>query len=260
MSLLSRIVERPLRRAGYELAPRPDPARLQRSHPDLDDAGFGEAYVRCAAFTMTSVERMYALWQAIEHVHRHGVRGDVVECGVWRGGSSMLAALALARVGDHERELWLFDTFSGMPAPGDHDAALGGEPIKQRWHEHDGRLDDAVFAYGSLDEVQSNMRATGHPPARLHFVPGKVEDTLAGSGVGEIAVLRLDTDWYESTLAELEWGWPRLQANGVLIIDDYGHWVGARRAVDEFFAGRADAPLLTRSDYTGRLAVKLPPA
>ncbi len=100
------------------------------------------------------------------------------------------------------------------------------------------------------------MASTGYPEERLHFVKGKVEETIPGDLPGKIALLRLDTDWYESTRHELEHLWPLLVPGGVLIIDDYGHWAGARRAVDEFFADRVDAPLLNRVDYTARVGVK----
>ena len=83
-----------------------------------------------------------------------------------------------------------------------------------------------------------------------------MEETIPGRAPERIALLRLDTDWYESTRHELEHLWERLEPGGVLIIDDYGHWAGAREAVDEFFAKRSDAPLLTRVDYTGRIGVK----
>lgn len=91
----------------------------------------------------------------------------------------------------------------------------------------------------------------------LEFVIGPVEETLITKVPERIALLRLDTDWYESTRAELEYLYPRLVVGGVLIVDDYGHWKGARKAVDEYFAALGnDAPLLNRLDYTGRMAVR----
>src|SRR5690606_24776929 len=102
----------------------------------------------------------------------------------------------------------------------------------------------------------SNMVSTGYPMERCHFVEGKVEDTIPATVPDRISLLRLDTDWYESTRHELEHLWPLLQPGGVLIIDDYGHFEGARKAVDEYFLDRSDAPLLNRIDYTGRIAIK----
>jgi hypothetical protein len=242
---------------GARLVRRP-PATAQdlgRSHPDLD-AAFATAWERAAPYTMTSVERMFGLWQAVLHVSRHGVPGDVVECGVWRGGSSMLAALALRHAGDERRALWLYDTFAGMTEPGDEDADLEGTRMADIWERHRGRKDSPLVCFGALDDVRSNMHSTGWPPARTRYVEGPVEETIPGDVPDQIAVLRLDTDWYASTRHELAHLWQRLSPNGVLIVDDYGHWAGARRAVDEFFDGRPDAPLLSRLDYTGRMGVK----
>ena len=104
--------------------------------------------------------------------------------------------------------------------------------------------------------VRELLRSTGYPSERVHVVRGAVEETLPGHAPDRLALLRLDTDWYESTRHELQELYPRLATGGVLIVDDYGHWEGARRAVDEYFAGAGPAPLLQRIDYTGRMAVK----
>jgi glycosyltransferase involved in cell wall biosynthesis len=243
-------------RTGFQLARAPSTTAPERSHPDLAEPGFSALCRRCGPFTMTSIERMYALYQAVGHVDRAGIPGDIVECGVWRGGSSMLAALRLLELGDTERSLWLFDTFEGMPEPGEHDADPSGASMAAEWELHRGRTGDAVFAHASLADVQANMATTSFPPDRLRYVRGKVEETIPATAPERIALLRLDTDWYESTRHELEHLYPRLAPGGVLIIDDYGHWQGARKAVDEWLAALAAPPLLTRLDDTGRMAVK----
>jgi O-methyltransferase len=252
---LRRIIDRGLAKRGLRIEPLPRPDALGASHPDLEPA-FAEAYAPCAPFTMTSVERMYALWQAVRHVSLTGVEGDIVECGVWRGGSSMLAALTLQQLGDDGRDLHLFDTFEGMPTPGAQDLDPTGASMLAEWDRHAGRHDDPVFAYGAVEEVRANMATTGLAAERIRLIQGKVEDTIPGAAPDRIAVLRLDTDWYESTRHELEHLWPRLSPGGVLILDDYGHWAGARQAVDEFFLDHGDSPLLHRIDYTGRIGVK----
>jgi O-methyltransferase len=255
-SPLRRGVEGLLGRAGYELRPAVDPARLTATHPDLEPE-FAGLLARCAPHSMTSVERLYALWQAARHVVDREVPGDVVECGVWRGGSSMMAAGALLDRGSRGRTLWLYDTFEGMSEPTERDVdVLTGRRMDAEWQRHSGAQDDPVFAYGSLETVRANMAATTYPAELLRYVVGKVEDTIPAEVPERIALLRLDTDWYESTRHELEHLWELLQPGGVLIVDDYGHWSGAKEAVDEFFAGRADAPLLSRIDYTGRIGVK----
>ena len=219
-------------------------------------AEFTALHQRCAPFTMTSVERMHALYEAVRYVSAAHIPGDVVECGVWRGGSSMLAALTLAQSGENRR-LWLYDTFEGMPPPGEHDLRYTGEHAGESLDPAQrvaGASND--WAYATLDDVRSNMASAGRDDD-VEFVVGKVEDTIPARAPESIALLRLDTDWYESTRHELQHLYPRLAEGGVLIIDDYGHWQGARRAVDEYFRDRPI--LLNRIDYTGRIAIK-PPA
>jgi hypothetical protein len=219
--------------------------------PDMEPE-FRALQERCIPFTMTSSERMYALWQAARHVRE--LPGDYVECGVWRGGSSMLAALTFAAGGD-ERALWLYDTFEGMSEPTERDVDVSGTRVADEWARH--RAEDGpILARATLDDVRANMASTGVATERVRYVKGKVEDTIPAETPQQIALLRLDTDWYESTRHELEHLWPRLVAGGVLIVDDYGHWAGARQAVDEYFAARPDRPLLARIDYTGRIGVK----
>jgi hypothetical protein len=231
-------------------------AQQSPTHPDLEP-DFMAVEAVCRPFTMTSIERRYALWQAIHHVAGQGVEGAFVECGVWRGGSTMLAALALRKLGDETRQLWLYDTFEGMSEPTEHDVeAATGKPAAEHPDLVGRVIESNVFAYAGLDEVKFNLSHTGYPDQQIHYIQGMVEDTLPQFAPDRIAVLRLDTDWYESTRHELEHLWHRLQPGGVLVIDDYGHWAGARKAVDEFFAGRPDAPLLSRIDYTGRIGVK----
>ena len=218
---------------------------------------FRELYEKCRRETMTSIERMYALWSAVCHVADAAVAGDVVECGVWRGGSMMLVAHTLLAKHDSARQLWLYDTFDGMPAPTGSDVqAISGRPAGDVLAEETKDEENPFWAIARRDLVERNMRATDYPHERLRFVEGKVEETIPASMPEKISILRLDTDWYESTRHELEHLWPRLEKGGVLIIDDYGYWEGARRAVDEFFAALPDAPLLSRIDFTGRIAVK----
>jgi hypothetical protein len=198
--------------------------------------------------TMTSPERIVALAESIRHVSRNRVPGAIVECGVWRGGSMMAAAMTLVDAGDTSRELFLFDTFEGMTAAGARDVSVSGQPGAK------------TAPAGSCDsteaEVAANLRSTGYPPGQVRLVKGRVEETVPGEAPARIALLRLDTDWYESTRHELRHLYPRLSSAGVLIVDDYGHWSGAREAVDEYFATLPQRPLLFRVDYTGRCCIK----
>lgn len=204
--------------------------------------------------TMTSLERGYALHKAVQYVCARNVPGDLVECGVWRGGSCMIIARTLLDCGRTDKTLYMYDTYEGMTRPTEEDViAWNDSPVTERWEQ--GKF--ASWAAG-LEEVRRNMSRTGYPADKITFVAGDVTETLNETRPKRIALLRLDTDWYESTAKELELLYPALVDGGVIIIDDYGHFKGARKAVDEYFHGRRDAPLLTRVDYTGRVGVKVP--
>jgi O-methyltransferase len=221
------------------------------------DVGFMRRAGVCRPYTLTTFERLYGLDQAVQYVQANGVEGDIVECGVWMGGSMMMCALALLDTDAPPRTLWLYDTFTGMSAPGPQDLDLSGKPAadilqgEQRGH---------FLCQASLANVRQNLRLTGYPETNLRYIAGKVEETLPREVPERIALLRLDTDWYSSTRHELEHLYPRLTDGGVLIIDDYGHWEGARKAVDEYFAAHGLHPLLSRLDYSGRMMVKRGPS
>lgn len=243
---LKEAARRVLERAGYQ---------LERRMPNDFDDRLAETIRAVSPYTMTSPARLAALYDAVHHIVRYDVPGDVVECGVWKGGSMMVVARTLRELGRTERALHLFDTFAGMPEPSSDDVSINGSAALPRWRQRQ-RGSVNLWDYAPLQEVKAALATTGYPSERIHFVEGLVEDTVPSEAPERIAVLRLDTDWYESTRHELEHLWPRLQSGGVLIIDDYGHWKGARKAVDEYLT-RLDVPvLLARIDYTGRIAVK----
>jgi len=203
-------------------------------------------------YTMTPVEKIAAMIDASRYVARMQIPGAIVECGVWRGGSTMAAALALREVNDL-RDLYLFDTFAGMTTPTDNDIDYSGTSAAGRYAAS-AAADHNEWCYASLEDVRANMASTGYPADKCHFVKGDVLETLPSGGPDQIAILRLDTDWYESTLHELKHFYPRLSPGGILIIDDYGYWQGCQKAVDEYFAERG--PFLGRIDSTGKIAVK----
>lgn len=223
---------------------------------DLEEE-FLRLYEACRAETMTSVERMYALYQATCHVLDCGVPGDLAECGVWRGGSVMLMALTLLSRGCDDRTIWLYDTFDGMTPPGREDVQeMSGRGAAEILGERERTEDDPFWGVAPRGVVEANLRRTGYPAHRFRLVEGDVLKTLPAEAPERLAVLRLDTDWYVSTRHELEHLYPRLSPGGVLIVDDYGYWRGARKATDEFFRSAGRRPLLTRIDYTGRICVK----
>jgi hypothetical protein len=223
--------------------------------PDFD-AGAAEIIRAVRPYTMTSPERLFSLIEAVRYVAAARIPGSFVECGVWRGGSMMAAALALRECSETSRELYLFDTFEGMSAPTEHDVAIDGKSAAALLQAPRSTDPDSPWCYATLPDVQAALARTGYPDARVHFVQGRVEDTLPARAPKAIALLRLDTDWYESTRHELEHLYPALSPGGVLVIDDYGHWAGCRKAVDEYFGSRGIKLLLNRVDYTGRIAIK----
>lgn len=223
--------------------------------PDYDEA-FLPVFHTAREATMSSSSRMYALYKAVHYVLDAGIPGDFVECGVWRGGSVMVMALALLQRGVTDRVIHLFDTFEGMPPPSDRDVSLLNESAALLLATQNPQDPKSIWCLASLNEVKSNVFATGYPPGLFRFVQGRVEETIPKSIPDSIALLRLDTDWYESTRHELEHLYPHLTAGGVLIVDDYGHWRGSREAVDEYFSVHKPI-LLNRIDYTGRIGVKI---
>jgi len=218
---------------------------------DLDRA----ILARIAAFTMTSLERQVALIEATRYLVRRRVPGCLVECGVWRGGSIMAVLLTLIDEGVVDRDVYLYDTFTGMTRPTEVDKTFDGTPATthlERDVSHTG-----YWCVAQFEEVRRNVLSTGYPEERIHFIKGSVEETLPTCAPPEaIALLRLDTDWYESTKHELAQLFPKVSHGGVLIVDDYGHWQGAKVAVDEFLGSLQEAYYLHRIDYTGRLLIK----
>jgi Macrocin-O-methyltransferase (TylF) len=220
------------------------------------DPQFQVIYQRCREYTMTSIERLYALYKSVEYIVRSGLKGDLVETGVWRGGSCMLMAETLIAFDDTSRRIFLFDTYEGHPKPDEtKDVDLWGNRAVDDWHRHAAEAEP--WAYVSVDEARANLARTGYPSERLVFVKGMVEETIPRtSEINELALLRLDTDWYESARVSLEQLFPRLVEGGVLIVDDYGHYRGQQQAVDEYLAAMRQNLLLNRIDYSCRVAVK----
>ncbi len=227
------------------------PPREQPYPPDFrDDEADIVREVR--PWTMTSAERIYALIQAVRYVSASAIAGAIVECGVWKGGSMAAIARTLLQLQDVRRDLYLFDTFEGMPEATAKDVDYTGKQASEVL------LENPAFrcADAPLERVKEVLYGTGYPRERIHFVRGRVEETIPASAPDSIALLRLDTDWYTSTKHELVHLFPRLARAGVIVIDDYGHWRGSRQACDEYFAQNRIPILLNRIDYTGRIALK----
>jgi O-methyltransferase len=203
--------------------------------------------------TMTSDMKLFALIVATRYVVEHRIPGSFVECGVWRGGSMQAVARTLLARDAADRDLHLFDTFEGMPPPTRRDRRHDGRPAAAVLARK--RKTGAYWAVADLEDVRAGMAETAYPSERVHFHPGLVEETIPDQAPDRIALLRLDTDWYESTRHELEHLYDRVPSGGVIVFDDYGFWEGARQAVDEFLE-RTRARLLLVPMASGRITVK----
>lgn len=220
-----------------------------------DDVVFQEIYKSCQKYTMTSKERMYALYKSVQYVIHAEIPGDFVECGVWRGGSAMLIAHTLKKLDSSNRTVYLYDTFEGMSEPTKADQSLYNEVDTRNTWEESEKKSHNEWCYASLEDVRENMISTDYPLNKIIFIQGKVEETLPKTSPQQISLLRLDTDWYESTKHELVHLFPLLSAGGVLILDDYGYWAGSKKAVDEYFSD--GSLLLNRIDISGRVGIKI---
>jgi O-methyltransferase len=208
-------------------------------------------------YTMTTAARIISIVDCIDYLISAGIEGAFVECGVWKGGSAMAMMKALLNRRVSDRPFYLYDTYAGMPAPSEKDVTLHGDRAVDKFPKVKTSDDSADWNFSPLDEVKANIESTGYPVERVSYIVGKVEETIPATVPEKIALLRLDTDFYESTKHELVHLFPRLERGGVLILDDYGHWEGARLATDEYLQHSKSKILLHRIDYAARVGVKV---
>lgn len=220
------------------------------------DKDFIEIFNKCRKYTMVSRERSFGLYKAVRYIVEKNITGDLVECGVWRGGSVMIMALTLIKLGDTSRTIWLYDTFEGMSKPTNEDVSVDNKfKAAKEWNKKDKK--DLVFLCdASIEDVKSNVSTINYPADNIKFIKGKVEDTIPKNLPNNISILRLDTDWYESTKHELEYMYPKLNTGGVLIIDDYGFWSGSQKAVNDY-CSRKEVRILLNKMHNGRIGVKI---
>lgn len=250
---LAQLVKKIARAFGLEIVRK----RAKYRYPPDVPSALVEIYEKVRPYTMTSPERIFSLCEAVKYIQDKNIEGNIVECGVWKGGSMMAVAETLLMTRDTSRKLYLFDTFEGMPPPTENDVDITGITAEHLLDCSDKETEESVRCRATLNVVEKVIGSTGYPIGNINFVKGMVEQTIPYFMPDKIALLRLDTDWYESTKHEMEHLFPRLVKGGVLIIDDYGHWQGARKAVDEYLGENSVKILLSRIDYTGRIAVKV---
>ena len=236
-----------LRRFGYSIQPHIAYSQI------WGDSYFSKAEALAAPYTMIGEARLWSLMDAVAMVVDQKISGDIVECGVWRGGAMLAAAKVLFGKKDFSRLIWLYDTFEGLPQPDDRDVSILHQSAITLWKQ---RLAGGQknWCRAELAEVRSNISKSSYPQDRFRFVKGLVESSIPSEIPDQIAILRLDLDWYKPTKHALEHLFPRLAPNGILIIDDYGHWAGAKQAVDEFLAKHNLKLWLMPVDYTCRIA------
>jgi O-methyltransferase len=207
---------------------------------------------KCLQYSMTNFERMWSLIQSFHHVRQESLVGDFVECGVWKGGNIILLKKLIEKF-NFKKNIYGFDTFEGMVEPSFYDVNYNNKSAKKMFDEH--KKKDIGFAMCSLDDVKRNIKKNTKTN-NIFLIKGKVENTLKNKKKlpKKISILRLDTDFYESTKIELEILFPRLVKGGVLIVDDYGFWKGAKKAVDEYFCDYRQ--FMHYVDHSCRLLIK----
>ena len=217
--------------------------RVQKKLSKYDE-NTREIILKVHDHTMISFSRLSSFIKAVRYVNRWQIPGAIVECGVWRGGAIMAAALTLKQLGATDRTFYLYDTFCGMPAPSEYENHLWKSSVnpQELFRLRQTGPDSSDWCRASLDEVRQNLATTQYDLNQFKLVEGKVEETIPGTLPDEIAILRLDTDWYESTKHEMIHLFPRLVSKGVLIVDDYYTWSGSKKAVDEYLAA-ANVPI-----------------
>ncbi|MFO0322968.1 MAG: TylF/MycF/NovP-related O-methyltransferase [Bacteroidota bacterium] len=253
---MKKIILKVIQKLGYTLN-KSDKSTVAE-YKDIKDNEFWEIYNLCSPFTMTSTERMYALYNSVNYILNNNIKGDFVECGVWRGGSAMLIAKMLNNKNITDRKIYLYDTFEGMVEPTKNDVDLIGKSASIIFQEKIVTNESSTWCLADLSDVKANLKLTDFSEKNLVYIKGKVENTIPQTVPnGSIALLRLDTDWYESTKHEMNYLYPKLENNGILIIDDYGHWEGCKKAIDEYFSINNINILLNRIDYTCRVGIKI---
>ena len=215
-----------------------------------------ELLLKSGKYSMTSLTRRWALIQAIKYVHTKKLEGDFVECGVWKGGN-LIIFKSLNENLKINKKIYGYDTFEGMSQPSDHDIDYSGKPAKNEWEKNINKnLNYSFNCYAGIEEVNNNLKKNFKNIDDIILVKGKVENTLTKNEnlPKKISILRLDTDWYESTKFGLEILYPKVSNGGILIIDDYGFWKGAQKAVDEYF--KDQHVWMHYVDYSCRLIIK----
>ena len=220
--------------------------KLQEGMVDLENPWTEEIWRTVRKCTMTDRARVNSLVNAVQYTVENNIPGDFVECGVWQGGSIMAMIMTLQKMGE-KRKIWLYDTFEGMSDATEEDTHNNkhADVLMEK--------NPVVKCIAPLDLVKKNINKLKYE-GDLIYVKGKVEDTIPDHMPEKIGLLRLDTDWYESTKHEMYNLWPILEEDAVMIVDDYNWWDGSTKAINEYFS--EEPKTLTRISVCGVLTIK----
>jgi O-methyltransferase len=223
--------------------------------PEISDEDF--RFIKSLEnYSMCPPAAHWSIIQSIKYISQKKIAGDFVECGVFKGGNLILMNHQMKKL-NLSKKIFAFDTFDGMSEPTVYDKDLKDKSADKTFNNYKDR--NEKWCYGSLEEVKKNLEQYDkNYQNNFNLIKGKVEDTLKKNDnlPDKISLLRLDTDFYESTKIELEVLYPRLSKGGILIIDDYGHWKGSQKAVDEYLDLKNNFYFLHRVDYGTRLLIK----
>jgi O-methyltransferase len=215
-------------------------------------------YVRANNLSMCTTLNLQMTAIACKYIVMNKIPGDFVECGVYRGGNALIAA-KIFNLYKSDKKVYLFDTFSGMTEPSKYDVLTDGKlPMTDKYLKVK-RETHTNWANATIGEVKRNFAKLNLLSDNVIFVKGRVEETLEEAEIipEAISFLRLDTDWYESTKKELDKLYEKLVIKGILVIDDYGTFDGAKKAVDEYFKRYSPLPFLIPIDNGARICVKV---
>jgi len=252
-----------IKKSGWELVRSSILTQMLHGIPTDYDVAHADTYQKVKDYTMTNSQRIVAICNATDYLTKNNIEGDIVGCGIWRGGAIMAAIDSLQKNEDVSREIYLYDTFEGMTTPAhQYDIKKGGNSGLGKTAEElykTATAADLIFCYSSLEEVKQNIESLNYPAGKIHYVKGMVEDTIPKIISQKIALLYFNICFYESTLHALKYLFPLLVPGGVIIIGDYGDWEGTRKAVDEYIEINKIRLLLNRIDQTGRVGIKADP-
>lgn len=226
--MLGAVINRALKPLGYRCAP------IRTSGWTIPvDPSFADLHAQIPRLRTVFDPTLATTYAAVQSLVRRRIPGDFVECGVSWGKQALMMAHTLAWSGDLDRPIVLYDTFTGMPQPDPMDGPIAAQKWRPAWHAH------------ALSEVQALMADAPYPASRIRYVPGDVCETVKAENHAQIALLRIDVDWYRSTKHVLETLRERVVPGGIVILDDYGRWPGAKRAIDDVLG--KEAPWLIRT-------------